>query len=86
MPTAIHQYLREVEKIRAAGNATEHTYRPAFKTVVESFGKSITAARNLSFPAINNANTCDRGAFIEIADPWDPKSTVRRFSAAIGGE
>jgi predicted helicase len=43
MPTAIRQYLREVEKIRAAGNATEHTYRPTFKTLVESFGKSITA-------------------------------------------
>ena len=79
MPTAIHQYLREVEKIRAAGNATEHTDRPAFKTLVESFGKSITVARNLWIPAVNNANTWGRWAFIEIADPWDAKNTIRAF-------
>jgi len=43
MPTAIQQYLREVDKTYAAGNATEHSYRPAFKALVESFGKRITA-------------------------------------------
>ena len=43
MPTPIRQYLREVERAYAAGNATEHTYRPAFKTMVESFGKNVRA-------------------------------------------
>ena len=43
MPTAIQQYLREVDKTYGAGNATEHSYRPAFKALVESFGKRITA-------------------------------------------
>jgi hypothetical protein len=81
MPTAILKYLREVEKIRAAGNATEHTYRPAFKTLVESFGKSITAARNLWVPAVNNANTWGRWAFIEISDPWDAKHVIEGFLA-----
>jgi len=43
MPTQIQEYLREVQRIRAVGNATEHTYRPAFKMLVESFGRRITA-------------------------------------------
>jgi hypothetical protein len=43
MPTAIQHYVREVDKTYAAGNATEHTYRPAFKALVESFARNITA-------------------------------------------
>ena len=43
MPPAIKQYLRDVQKTYALGNATEHSYRPAFKTLVESFGKNVTA-------------------------------------------
>jgi predicted helicase len=43
MPTAIQQYLRAVDKTLAAGNATEHSYRPAFKALVESFAKNIVA-------------------------------------------
>ena len=43
MPSAIGQYLRDVASIRAAGNATEHTYRPALKTLVQSFATHITA-------------------------------------------
>ena len=30
MTTAIQQYLRDIDKSYAAGDATEHTYRPAF--------------------------------------------------------
>ena len=81
MPTAIHQYLREVGKLRAAGLATEHTCRPAFKTLVESSGKSIAAARNLWIPAVNNAGIWGRWAFIEIADPWDAKHVIEGFLA-----
>jgi hypothetical protein len=43
MPTAIQQYLREVERAYTAGTATEHTYRPAFKALVESFGNNVRA-------------------------------------------
>jgi len=43
MPTPIQQYLREVEKDYVGGKATEHTYRPAFKALVESFGKNTRA-------------------------------------------
>ena len=40
---AICQYLREVEETHAGGIATEHSYRPAFKTLVESFGQDVRA-------------------------------------------
>jgi len=40
---AIKKYLRDLKTAHAAGNATEHTYRPAFKALVECFGKGITA-------------------------------------------
>jgi len=43
MQNAIKKYLRAVRQALAAGDATEHTYRPAFKTLVESFGKGIRA-------------------------------------------
>ena len=43
MTTAIQQYLRDIDKSYAAGDATEHTYRPALKALVESFAKKITA-------------------------------------------
>lgn len=43
MLPSIKQYLRDVDKSHAAGDATEHTYRPAFQTLVESFAPKITA-------------------------------------------
>ena len=43
MHTAIQQYLRDIDESHAAGDATEHTYRPAFQALVESFAKKITA-------------------------------------------
>ncbi len=36
-------YLQAVERAHAAGNATEHTYRPALKAFLESFGGRIVA-------------------------------------------
>ncbi|MGK2910339.1 MAG: N-6 DNA methylase, partial [Sphingobium sp.] len=39
----IAQYLRTVERALAGGDATEHTYRPAFQSLVESFGNNIAA-------------------------------------------
>ena len=43
MADPIQFYFREIERAYAAGNATEHTYRPALKTLVESFGKNVRA-------------------------------------------
>lgn len=39
----IQDYLRRIEKALTAGNATEHTYRPALKTLIESINTDITA-------------------------------------------
>ena len=43
MLPAVKQYLREVESAHANGDATEHTYRPALKALVESYGKKLRA-------------------------------------------
>ena len=37
------QYILTIEKELAAGNATEHTHRPALKALVESLAKGVTA-------------------------------------------
>jgi len=37
------QYIHDIEKALAAGNATEHTHRPALKTFVEGLSAGITA-------------------------------------------
>ncbi len=39
----IPEYLRKIEKALAAGNATEHTYRPALQTLIESMQPDIGA-------------------------------------------
>ncbi|MFH1079316.1 MAG: hypothetical protein V1766_03480 [Pseudomonadota bacterium] len=39
----IPEYLRKIEKDLTAGNATEHTYRPTLKTLIESLGTDISA-------------------------------------------
>jgi hypothetical protein len=36
-------YLKNIEKALASGNATEHTHRPALKSFIESFADGITA-------------------------------------------
>ncbi len=37
------KYQREIEKALLAGNATEHTHRPALKDLLETVGKKVTA-------------------------------------------
>ncbi|MEP7341986.1 MAG: N-6 DNA methylase [Acidobacteriota bacterium] len=39
----INEYCQQIEKALAKGNATEHTHRPALKTLIESLAKGITA-------------------------------------------
>jgi len=41
MPLA--KYLAKIERALVAGNATEHTYRPALKEMLERLGKGVTA-------------------------------------------
>jgi predicted helicase len=41
--TAISDYLKKIEKAYTAGNATEHTHRPALKELMESMAAGITA-------------------------------------------
>ncbi len=44
----------------------------------------VNTARTLWVPAVNNAGTWGRWAFIEISDPWDAKNTIRsRFPAEM---
>jgi len=37
----------------------------------------VETARTLCVPAINNHGGLGRWGFIEIADPWDAKNTIR---------
>jgi len=37
----------------------------------------VATARNLWVPAVNNAGTWGRWAFVEITDPWDAKGPIR---------
>jgi predicted helicase len=47
-PSPIQQYLKAVERALALGNATEHTHRPALKTLIESFSPRTTATNEPS--------------------------------------
>lgn len=40
------QYLKQIEAALAAGNATEHTHRPALKTFIESVLKGASSPRS----------------------------------------
>ena len=39
----IELYRRQIEKELQAGNATEHTHRPALRTLIESLASGVTA-------------------------------------------
>ena len=41
--TPIHDYIQSLEKELAAGNTTEHSHRPALKTLFQSLNSAITA-------------------------------------------
>lgn len=43
MTNQIQAYLQDVMQIYQKGNATEHTYRPALKNLLESFGDGVLA-------------------------------------------
>ena len=39
----VHEYIKSIEKELVASNATEHTHRPALKTLIEGLAVGITA-------------------------------------------
>jgi hypothetical protein len=41
--TPVDVYRRQIEKELQAGNATEHTHRPALKALIESLAPGVTA-------------------------------------------
>ncbi len=41
--TPVDTYRREIERELQARNATEHTHRPALKTLIESLAPGVTA-------------------------------------------
>jgi len=46
----------------------------------------VATARTLWIPAVNNHGGFGRWAFLEIADPWDAKNTIRAFVRQKGSE
>ena len=40
---ALNNFISDINKAYERGDATEHTHRPALKTLIETFGKNITA-------------------------------------------
>jgi len=46
----------------------------------------VATARNLWVPAVNNAGSWGRWAFIEITDPWDAKNTIASQLACLKKE
>src|SRR5713226_2524966 len=41
--SAIADYLHKIDQALKAGNATEHTHRPALKTLIEALRQQVTA-------------------------------------------
>ena len=49
MPNDIfNKYLSEINKAYLRGDATEHTHRPALKSLIEGLGKKITTTNEKS--------------------------------------
>jgi hypothetical protein len=38
----VHEYIKAIEKELVAGNATEHTHRPALKSLIEGLAEGVT--------------------------------------------
>jgi type III restriction enzyme len=43
----------------------------------------VSTARTLWVPAVNNHGGFGRWAFIEITDPWDAQTSIRKFVAEL---
>ena len=88
-------YLRDVEKALVGGNATEHTYRPFLKRVIESLADGITATNEPRREAcgapdfIITRNSAPIG-YIETKDIGKPLSVIendeqlKRYRSRLG--
>ena len=45
----IAQYLAEINRIYRVWNATEHTYRPALKSLLEKITTALTVTKGIGF-------------------------------------
>ncbi len=95
MLPSIKQYLRDVDKCHAAGDATEHTYRPAFQAMVQSFAKNITATNepkriacgapdfivNIKDAPVGYIECKDLGASLDETEKTDQ---LKRYFASLG--
>jgi len=52
----IQDYVKSIRTSLDQGNATEHTYRPALKTLIESYGSRIQASNHLESKRLGNTN------------------------------
>lgn len=95
-PDALKAYLADIESAHKAGNATEHTHRPALKTLLETLAGDDIRATNE--PKRENCGAPDfivtRGVvplgYVEAKDvgkPLDPverSEQLRRYRDALG--
>jgi predicted helicase len=94
LPTPFETYIRSVQQDLRRGSATEHTYRPALKEYLESFGRG--------YDAINDPKHIDCGApdfiienrhvplgYLETKDIGDPlqstenSAQMKRYRKAL---
>ncbi len=79
----ISEYLKKIEKALAAGNATEHTHRPALKELIESIAKGVVATnepKRSKYGAIDFVVTRGRTplGYIEAKDVGKPLDVIER--------
>ncbi|MBI5238301.1 MAG: DEAD/DEAH box helicase family protein [Deltaproteobacteria bacterium] len=81
-----HQYIPDFIACIDDGNGPDEL----LNLIVEVTGEKkkdkaakVSTARTLWVPAINNHGGLGRWAFIEVADPWDVKKTIRSAIAAF---
>ncbi|WP_095045676.1 type ISP restriction/modification enzyme [Candidatus Promineifilum breve] len=83
MSTPVKTYLKQVEDALRAGNATEHTFRPALKTLLEALASGVTATNEPKRIACGAPDfVIDRGGFtvgyVEAKDVGKPLGEVER--------
>jgi len=81
--TPLSEYLKQIEKALQAGDATEHTHRPALKALIESLSKGLTATNEPKHIACGAPDfIVTKGGvplgYIECKDVGEPLDKVER--------
>ena len=81
--TPLSEYLNQIEKALHAGDATEHTHRPALKALIESLSKGLTATNEPKHIACGAPDFIVTKAgvplgYIECKDVGEPLDKVER--------